>query len=261
MPRRPLDHLPRITCNDACHKKRGSEGGTDYLASVGTPVYAMFSGMARYRIAGTGGWTVSINRENSTQIGELMHLSRANGFTLGGSSRHVNEGDLVAWSGGAYKAPGAGSSTGPHLHAHVYVDGVRYGMEEYLANSTPAGGDITPIEAERKRTMRIIQNTATGEYWRVGEFTVLALSPSVAAQEATLWGNGIAVDSATAAQTIADAQRMGAELVASIAATVGSPTGSDNGPVLAAVKGISDQVAQIPTTHPSYAVSMTATPK
>lgn len=60
MPRRPLAWPPRIVCDDACHKRRGSLGGTDYAVVVGTPVYAMFSGMARYRVAGTGGWTPMI---------------------------------------------------------------------------------------------------------------------------------------------------------------------------------------------------------
>lgn len=143
MPRRPLTSYGWIACDDACHKRRGSLGGTDYAVVLGTPVYAMFSGMARYRVAGTGGWTVTINRDVDYQVGELMHLSRSNGFVLGGASRHVNEGDLVAWSGGAYKAPGSGSSTGPHLHAHVYINGRRYGMEEYLATPSWAGG--TPI--------------------------------------------------------------------------------------------------------------------
>lgn len=54
MPRRPLAWPPRIVCDDACHKRRGSLGGTDYAVVVGTPVYAMFSGMARYRVAQAG---------------------------------------------------------------------------------------------------------------------------------------------------------------------------------------------------------------
>ena len=157
MPRRPLATLPRISCDDACHKRRGSLGGTDYVVGVGTPVYAMFSGMARFRVAGTGGWTVSIERDVDHQVGELMHLSRANGFVLGGARLAVTEGDLVAWSGGRKGAPGSGSATGPHLHAHVYVNGVRYGMEEYLANPAWAGGTPIPIITEsnrrRKKTM------------------------------------------------------------------------------------------------------------
>lgn len=146
MSRRPLDHLPRISCDDACHKARGSLGGTDYAVVVGTPVFAMFAGIARYRVAGTGGWTITIEAPNG-QVGELMHLSRSNDFVLGGPSRPVLEGELVAWSGGAKGAPGSGSATGPHLHAHVIVAGVRYGMEEYLADPQFAGAG-TPIEEE-----------------------------------------------------------------------------------------------------------------
>lgn len=154
MSRRPLSWLPRISCNDACHKARRSLGGTDYAVIVGTPVYAMFSGTARYWKRGTGGYTITIYRDGFNQIGETMHLSRSNGFDLGGASRHVTEGDLIGYSGGAIGHPGAGSSTGPHLHAHVIVDGIRYGMEEYLANPAwAASAEPIKIEEERKTTM------------------------------------------------------------------------------------------------------------
>ena len=166
MPSRPLATLPHVSCDDACHKNRGSLGGTDYAVGLGTPVYAMFSGMARYRVAGTGGWTISIERDVDHQVGELMHLSRANGFVLGGARLAVTEGDLVAWSGGVKGAPGSGSATGPHLHAHVYVNGTRYGMEEYLANPDWAGGGTPITMRKRDLTMpALIKRTGGTSEW------------------------------------------------------------------------------------------------
>lgn len=214
MPRRPLSWLPRISCDDRCHKNRGSLGGTDYAVGVGTPVYAMFSGMARFQVVGTGGWTVSIRRDGSNQVGQLMHLSRANGLTLGGASRHVNEGDLVAWSGGAKGALGAGSSTGPHLHAHVSVNGTRYGMEEYLANPAWAGSG-TPINTGSESIMRPIREPSGG-ITLVGETTYQNLTLEQWLVESKIWGGYTQLSAAEYQRAITDSQIRRAYLVAGV---------------------------------------------
>ena len=214
MPRRPLATLPRISCDDACHKRRGSLGGTDYAVGVGTPVYAMFSGMARYRVAGTGGWTITIDRDGNPHRGETMHLSRANGFVLGGASHHVTESDLIAWSGGVKGAPGSGSASGPHLHAHVYVNGTRYGMEEYLANPQWAGGG-TPINTGKEIIMRAIREPSGG-ISLVGETTYQSLTLTQWLVESKIWGGYTQLALAEYQRAIADTQVRRAYLLAGV---------------------------------------------
>lgn len=145
--RRPLAVLPRISCNDACHKARGSLGGTDYAVVVGTNVLAPMTGTASFGWGGTGGYTITITSGN-TKV-QLMHLSAAVGLVYGGASKTVTEGQHIGESGGAYRAPGSGSSTGPHLHAHVIYKGVRYGMEEWL--QTHLSGSGTPISMTSRK--------------------------------------------------------------------------------------------------------------
>ena len=254
MPRRPLATLPHISCDDACHKRRGSLGGTDYAVGLGTPVYAMFSGMARYRVAGTGGWTITINRDGNPHRGETMHLSRANGFVLGGASHHVNESDLIAWSGGVKGAPGSGSATGPHLHAHVYVNGIRYGMEEYLANPAWAGGGALIEEKESEKIMRVIYNkdaTASQDDTRravVSDLTFKVITGPQSNRERKLWG-----DPVNFTQGEWDAQRVSVEenrRAVGLPPTSGTSNGG-NAPdlTLADVNAAADRVIEaIPTT-------------
>lgn len=212
MPRRPLATLPRISCDDACHKARGSLGGTDYAVIVGTPVYAMFSGTAHFSTVGTGGWTLTIDRDGYPQRGQLMHLSKANGFTLGGPSRHVTEGELVAWSGGARGAYGAGSSTGPHLHAHVTVNGVRYGMEEYLTNPQWAGTGSRINQGEEMRAIR----EPSGGITLIGETTYQNLTLDQWNTESKVWGGYTQLTLAEYQKAITDTQVRRAYLLAGV---------------------------------------------
>lgn len=138
---RPLKGNPPISCDDVCHRARGSRGGTDYAVPVGTPVYATFNGhVARYYNNEAGNY-LCINHENG-HVSYYMHLSRY----VSSTGDYVTEGQLVAYSGGIAGIHGSGSSTGPHLHANVDIDGIRYGMEEYLALVTPAS--LTPTKIE-----------------------------------------------------------------------------------------------------------------
>lgn len=254
MPRRPLAWLPRISCGDACHKSRGSLGGTDYVVPVGTPVYAMFSGLARFRVAGTGGWTISINRDVDHQVGETMHMSRANGFILGGASRLVTEGDLIGWSGGAVRAPGAGSSTGPHLHAHVYVNGVRYGMEEYLHNPSWAGGGSIPIEIEEEEMneTKYYFKTAGGTTFGIfGATYPGGFEISTSERTGQAWGKlygkpdgspWAELDSIVWESLKAEAHVLNQRWVAQQRSIFGGGGVGDSGAVLTAISGVSAQV-------------------
>lgn len=93
-------------------------GGTDYAMPVGTPVLAAADGIVD---------TVTTQANSSRSYG-LYVILKHDGFytTYAHLSRslvkvgdQVRQGQTIALSGGAKGAPGAGSSTGPHLHFEV----------------------------------------------------------------------------------------------------------------------------------------------
>lgn len=85
--------------------------GIDYGVIVGTPVVAAANGVVT--AAGTHrqyGYHVIINHgKKSTLYGHLSQI-------LVKVGQKVNAGDVIGKSGGKKGAPGAGTSTGPHLH-------------------------------------------------------------------------------------------------------------------------------------------------
>lgn len=109
-----------VTSSWADHIARGSLGGIDYGMSVGTPLPASRAGWIRnIPFNGTGGHTVVVTSPGGWST-VYMHLSS---FT---PARGVQVGDIIGYSGGAIGTPGAGGSTGPHLHAHdITPTGVR----------------------------------------------------------------------------------------------------------------------------------------
>lgn len=155
MARRPLNGNPRISCDNACHLSRGSAGGTDYAVVVGTPVYAPFAGKVVRQIHPLSGWRIGVLAPNGHDFWGF-HLS---GW-VAATGAQVSEGQLIAYSGGAVGHPGAGSSTGPHLHAHVSVRGVIWGMEEYLASPAGGGGNAITNPKGKSMTTLFKQNNA-----------------------------------------------------------------------------------------------------
>jgi len=113
----------------AQHKREGSVSpGIDFLLPVGTPVPAPVSGTLTFTAnAGNYGNLATITRPN----GDKIHLAHLSGFNQQMNNTQVNAGQFVGYSGGKKGAPGAGNSTGPHLHIDVqtgagYVDPATY---------------------------------------------------------------------------------------------------------------------------------------
>ena len=117
------------------HIKRGSAGGIDYAVPVGTPIKAPADGrVENIPNNGSGGNTVSLWHADGTKT-QFMHLSQ---FVAPGNYK---QGDVIGYSGGAQGAPGAGSSTGPHIHWHlVLANGRRVNPLDYVGDRTLAGG-------------------------------------------------------------------------------------------------------------------------
>jgi len=123
----------------ASHIARGSLGGIDYAVPAGTPIYAPAQGrIENIKSSGSAGWYVRLHHETpGLGLGwtdEFLHLSK---FMPAG---HYKQGDIIGYSGGAVGHPGAGSSTGAHIHWHlINPHGVRVNPLVYLdgASKTP----------------------------------------------------------------------------------------------------------------------------
>jgi len=89
--------------------------GVDYLAPVGTPVWAVADGIVTHASrSGAAGNRVALKHETGLST-EYMHLSRyAPGITAG---KHIKQGHTIGYVGST------GRSTGPHLHFAVKKGG------------------------------------------------------------------------------------------------------------------------------------------
>jgi len=124
--RLPLDGSPVITDTYGYSRQTGSvnlsHNGTDFRAPLGTPVYAMNSGIVvfadRFRNYGN---TVIINHGLGLMT-LSMHLSAIN-VQLGD---HIERGALIAQSGNT------GYSLGPHLHLSVRIGGFSIDPQKFL---------------------------------------------------------------------------------------------------------------------------------
>ena len=135
----------RVTSDWAAHRARGSLGGVDWATPTGTPIYAPSDGIADFRFYGDGSSVIRIRRADNTRT-EFLH-----GTFLGGNFRPVKAGERVGTSDGRRGTRGAGSSTGPHVHAHdVTAAGVRVPPFSTIPNSAdlpdpPTKGDTVTL--------------------------------------------------------------------------------------------------------------------
>ncbi len=104
------------------HKTQGLHGpghrGIDIGVPVGTPIMAAASGtisLAHTGWSGGYGNMVIINHPNGTKT-LYAHMSKI----IAHVGDQVTQGDIIGLSGGAPGAPGAGNSTGPHVHFEVF---------------------------------------------------------------------------------------------------------------------------------------------
>jgi len=102
--------------------------GLDYPIPAGTPVRAAKGGtiISASTISGYGN-TIIIDHGNgvTTRYAHLRQFLKTTGT--------VQQGEIIARSGGVPGEPGAGTSTGAHLHFEVRMNGVSVNPEAYLA--------------------------------------------------------------------------------------------------------------------------------
>ncbi|MCC7357196.1 peptidoglycan DD-metalloendopeptidase family protein [Candidatus Uhrbacteria bacterium] len=102
--------------------------GTDVRASVGTSVKSAAGGYVAWNKKGRmyGNYTMVVHPGNMATV--YAHLSK---FTAKPDT-YVERGDEIGLSGGRPGDPGAGLSTGPHLHFEVRKNGIPVNPENYL---------------------------------------------------------------------------------------------------------------------------------
>lgn len=147
----PFTEFPVSDDWDAHVARNAFGGGIDYVMPVGTPLPLADDAKVEFLPNwGTGGHTVRITYMDGSQD-FYMHCSA---FVYGPEYRKART--VVAYSGGAKGAVGAGNSTGPHLHAHGYnTAGVRVPPFHGITTG-PASAGEQPLEEDDMKLIRII---------------------------------------------------------------------------------------------------------
>ncbi len=98
--------------------------GLDFVANIGTPVYATGDGVVEF-VGYKGGYGLTVEIDHGFGYKTIYgHLSK----TLVKEHKKVKRGDLIAKSGNT------GLSTGPHLHYEVVHNGVKQNPIEFFFN-------------------------------------------------------------------------------------------------------------------------------
>lgn len=102
--------------------------GTDIRASVGTPVKAAAGGYVAWNKKGRlyGNYVMLVHPGGIATV--YAHLSKFGAKP----DTYVERQEVIGYSGGRPGDPGAGLSSGPHLHFEVREDGVPVDAENYL---------------------------------------------------------------------------------------------------------------------------------
>lgn len=113
---------------------------------VGTPLYAVTGGGITKAVADEGrcGGTIVLEGDDGAQY-TYCHLSQV----LVTPQTRVEPGQFLGYSGGQPGAPGAGNTTGPHLHLSMRLRGVSHCPQTLLISiwqGQPISPDSTPTQ-------------------------------------------------------------------------------------------------------------------
>lgn len=106
-----------------------THGGQDISVAVGTPVKAVKAGVVSIASGGHGGYgnLVEVNHGDGV-TSRYAHVS----VIQTAVGQQVQQGQVIALSGGARGAAGSGNSTGAHLHFEIRVGGAGVNPLDYL---------------------------------------------------------------------------------------------------------------------------------
>lgn len=148
----------------------GQHGGIDYAVPVGTPIAASADGTVIYRADEPDGYGNTLTVDHGGPQTRYAHLTE---FFVGQGDR-VTAGQIIGLTGGVAGAPGAGNSTGPHLHYEYRTD-----------PSTPVdpapllSGQPSP-ERKTKESNVTVYGTKDGKWYLGSAYGIAECDPGVA---------------------------------------------------------------------------------
>lgn len=144
--------------------------GTDFGIPQGTPLRATIDGViTRHNNDGLGAYVLDIMSDEGLLV-RNGHLSRMNVQT----GQKVAAGQVIGLTGGQPGTPGAGQSTGPHLHWELRRDRRWVGgdwVDPRTLRPQPSNFDDKPKPKPEEKTMTQVR----GIYFRKGEMRHVAL--------------------------------------------------------------------------------------
>ena len=231
----------------ANHLERGSAGGVDCVARVGTPLFAPADcTLSNIPNNGTGGNTINMNFGDGWRD-QFMHASA---FVAPGFKR---KGELVGYSGQS-ASPGA-----PHVHWHrIGPDGKRYNPWNYFtaAAGLPGGGTTLVLGKEDQPMLFLKLGTTPALYALAGT------SPGTPANwletSDGAFANQLAAQTGTAAALSAGSfeawkKAYLAPVNGVAAGTPGAP--ADNTAILAALEALTAAVVAKPNAPSAEAIA------
>jgi len=157
--------------------KPGQHYGIDYAAPTGTPVTCAADGFVRYKATEADGYgnTLTVEHANGweSRYAHLLTFPVDAGET-------VAAGQIIAETGGGQGPPGAGFSTGPHLHYELREHGIAVDPYPLVTWAPPAGmeddmseADMATLGTWMQEQTAVILDTLLGGGWR-GHSGILA---------------------------------------------------------------------------------------
>jgi len=117
---------------------RSMHSGIDFGVSEGSPVYAIRDGVVA-TVGQGGGWGNYVVIDHGDHSSRYAHLSAI----VVTRKQKVKAGQIIGRSGGKPGTPGAGDSTGPHLHLEVMNSkGVRVDPKPFLTGASTSQATI-----------------------------------------------------------------------------------------------------------------------
>jgi murein DD-endopeptidase MepM/ murein hydrolase activator NlpD len=128
-----------------------THNGVDIDVPVNTPVRAVTSGVVRYNtkdMKGYGNAAEIIDEKTGRVLSRDAHLNK---FVVPEGTK-VNVGDVIGLSGGVKNAPGAGNSSGPHVHHENFTQ---------VKSSTAGAPTVNAVAPRNKSEYELQQKTET----------------------------------------------------------------------------------------------------
>jgi murein DD-endopeptidase MepM/ murein hydrolase activator NlpD len=149
---------------------RPNHTGTDFGIPQGTPLRATIDGViTRHNNDGLGAYVLDIMSDGGLLV-RNGHLSRMDVQT----GQRVKAGQIIGLTGGQPGTPGAGQSTGPHLHWELRRDRKWVGgdwVDPRTLKPKPSNFDDKPKPKPEEKKMSQVR----GIYFRKGEMRHVAL--------------------------------------------------------------------------------------